>query len=64
MVSKGVVKLKEDLQRVINETDWSCFNDQKTMITSIEVNALLVLGIKKCDKMIENIMADTITDKE
>lgn len=63
-MTTGAVELRERLERVLKGTNWDKFKTDKTLIPSLEIHALLINAIKKTDKMIDSIMADTIHDKE
>ena len=63
-MEKGVVQLRGRVQEVVDVTDWDQFKSEKVLVPSIELKALLLNALKKADRIIAAIMADTIKDKE
>ena len=63
-MEKGVVQLRGRVQEVVDVTDWDQFKSEKVLVPSIELKALLLYALKKADRIIAAIMADTIKDKE
>ena len=56
----GITELKNKVQGVIDSTDWSQFKSINTITPTIEIQALLINAVKKCNKVITLIMQDTI----